>query len=161
MVAEPLQRALTFAPELEALERPRQVIAVRRAARDQVAERAQLVLLLGRHHEHPARASAHPERDGGPWPTADLRPCDASEDDAPVAEQPQRSEQIEQDRAPVADRRARILVFCAMHHKQMLCRLALRSRHARRIGQTRDRAAPRNLEPLRELQLFGGDRDAV
>ena len=58
--------ALALAAELEAPQRPRELVAVRRAARDEVAERAQLVLLLGGDDEHPARAAARAERERRP-----------------------------------------------------------------------------------------------
>ncbi len=58
VVAERLERAVALAAELEASQRPGELVAVRRAARDEVAERAQLVLLLGGHDEHPVRPAA-------------------------------------------------------------------------------------------------------
>ena len=71
VVGERLAWALALAAQLEAPQRPGELVAVRRATRDEVAERAQLVLLLGRDHEHPARAPAGAERERAPGAAAD------------------------------------------------------------------------------------------
>ena len=63
MVAERLVGVGALAAQLEAPQRPRELVAVGRAPRDEVAEGAQLVLLLGGDDEHPVRAPARTERE--------------------------------------------------------------------------------------------------
>ena len=74
------------------------------ARRDRGAERAQLVLLLAGHDEHPVRSSARAERERAPRAGSDARPCQRAKRHAAVAEQPQRREQVAHHRAPVAQR---------------------------------------------------------
>ena len=62
VIAQRLVRARALAAQLKAPQRPRQLVAVRRPARNQVAERAQLILLLGAHHQHAVRAATGAER---------------------------------------------------------------------------------------------------
>ena len=84
-----------------------------RAPRDEVAEGAQLVLLLGGHDEHPVRAAAAPSASGLHGAGADPRPGERAERDAAVAEQAQRAQQLGEHLAPVRERRARVVVLGA------------------------------------------------
>jgi hypothetical protein len=122
---------------------------VRPAAGDEAAERAQLILLLGRHREHAMRASAHPERERAPRAAADLRPADSAERDARVAEQPQRGEQVAQDRAPAPDRRPRVFVLDRMDDEQVLAGNAFARRHTGGLGEPCDRVALGDREAFR------------
>ena len=95
VVAERLQAPAALAPELEAAQRPGHGAAARQAARDQVHERAQLVLDVGLEHQRLVRRRRRRERQRVHAPAA----CVASDPDAAgdaegaVVEQPQRREQ--------------------------------------------------------------------
>src|SRR5262249_51272498 len=86
------RRAL--APQLVALQRPRERVPVGRTSRGEVAERPQLVLLVLAHDEHPVRMPAAVERQRAPRAGAGARPRERAERDTPVAEQAQRAQQV-------------------------------------------------------------------
>ncbi len=94
VVAQRLEQIRALAAHLETTQGPGQLVAVGGAARDEVAERPQLVLLLHRHEQHPVRAPAGADRQRRPRPAADPRPAERRERDAPVAEQAQRAQEI-------------------------------------------------------------------
>ena len=94
VVAERLEEVRALAAHLEAPQRPGELVAVGRATRDEVAERAQLVLLLDRHDQHPVGTPAGADGQRRPGTGADPRPAQRRERDAPVAEQPQRAQQV-------------------------------------------------------------------
>src|SRR3984893_11472725 len=120
MVGQRLARALALAAKLEAPQRPRQLIAVRRTTGYEVAERPQLVLVLGRDDEHAMRPPPRPHRERAPRAGADTRPRECTERDPAVAEQPQRAQQIPEHLTPLEQRALRVIVLGGVGDDQVI-----------------------------------------
>ena len=118
VVAQRLVLGRTFAAHPEACQRPRQLAIAWSAPRDEVAERAQLILLLCAHDQHPARSPTPAEGPRTPAATADACPREPSERDAAVAEQAQRLQQLREHRSTAPERRHHIGVLRRERHQQ-------------------------------------------
>ena len=106
VVAQRLGRDGAVAAHLEPPQRPRDLAAARGAAGDEAAERAQLVLLLGRDDERRVGAVAdRAERERLPGAAAGARPGERAEGEAAGLEEAQRGEQPAQPDAGVGDGR--------------------------------------------------------
>ncbi len=160
VIGERLERALALAAELEARERPRELVAVGRAARDEVAEGAQLVLLLGGHDQHPVRAAARAERQRSPFAPADPSPRERAERHAAVAEQPQRAQQVLQDLAAAGDRLSRVVFSGGERDDQVLGAAGL-SAGERSLGQTLEDVRLDDRQAGCERELARADREPV
>ena len=108
MVADRLVLGRSLTAQLEAPQRPGDLVGVRSATRDEIAEGAQLVLLLGADQEHPVGAPACAERHRVPGSGADPRPGERAERYAAVTEQAQGAQQLAYDLDPVRDARVRV-----------------------------------------------------
>ncbi len=185
VIAETLVGALALAAELKAPQRPGELVGARRAARDEVAEGPQLVLLLGGHDEHAVRPSACAEGDRSPAPvlTAAAHPGELAEHDTPIAEQTQRAQQVLEQLATARDRGGfaviagggRAVVVHAEAERQLLRgALALLERErneqmlrvafitgARRLRRIARRVGRGDRQALGERDLARGDRHAV
>ena len=132
---------------------------MRRAPRDEVAEGAQLVLLLGRDDEHPVGPAAAADRQGCPLPACDPCPGERAERDPPVAEQPQRPQQVAQHLAPALERVAGVLLLGRERDDQVARAVALAAARLRRQPVERLRSCDRQTGG--ERQLWRGDRQTA
>ena len=89
VIGKRLERRQPFAPHLKPRQRPGDLAAGGRPPGDQVAERTQLVLVLGADERHEPRPAARAERDCPPRARVGARPCDRAERIAAALEQPQ------------------------------------------------------------------------
>ena len=149
------------AAHLVATQGPGDLAGARRAARDQRAERAQLVLLVDRHQQRVVEAMAErPERERLPRPAARARPGQRPEGEAARLVQAQRGEQPAQAHARMGDRRGVARRgLPAQHGEQMGVRGARRpQRLARRV--VRQRLAVHERQAVAERQLGRADGQA-
>jgi hypothetical protein len=154
MVGERLVRVCALAPQLEPAQRPRELVAVGSTPRDEAAERAQLVLLLGGDDEHPVGTSARAQRDRAPGVlAAHARPRERAERDPSVAEQAQRAQQVPQHLASVGG-------LLAREGDQQMAGLAVDT-HEGLLGRPVQRVGPGDLKTGRQSDLRRGDRQPV
>src|SRR6202020_982429 len=161
VVSERFPRTVALACELEAAQRPSEVVVVRRAPRDEGAERAQLVLLLGGDDEHPVRASARAERQRTPRTGADARPRERSERDPAVAEQTQRREQVLEHGTTAGERACRLVLIRRVDDDQRRLLTLGGERRSDAVGKLWEVVGARDAKALCQLQLGRGERHAV
>jgi hypothetical protein len=146
--------------QLEAPQRPGDLAAARRPAADQRQERAQLVLLLGRHDADAARLRATADREGLPRAAAGPRPRRARQHDAGRVVEAQAGQQPAQPDLGVAQRRlvaGRGLPRQPGEHDLV----AVVAGGAQRLrGGVVARVGAHEREALAERDLVGGERQA-
>jgi len=145
VVGQRLARRRSLEAELEAAKRPRELAGARRAAADQVAERAQLVLLRGRDRQQAVRRAGRAEDDHLPRAAGRLGPRGGGERRHAAVVEAQRGEQPPEPHARVLDRR-RVAGRC------------LPGQHREDVGvdrRIRQGLAPHEHEPFAQVELLG------
>ena len=122
VVAQGFEQALPLTAQLEATQRPGELVALRRTSGHEVAEGSQLVLLLGGDCKHPLRPWARSQCQGLPRAGADPPPGERPERDAPVSEQPQRAQEVPEGVRPARARQMRVIVIGCVHDHEMTAR---------------------------------------
>ena len=141
-----------LAAQLEAPQRPGQLVAVGRAAGDEVAERAQLVLLLGGDDEHAVRTPARAQRERAPGaPPPDARPARAQ----PSVTRPSPNRRSARSRsrkhlAPCRRRGACVVSVAALRPRRGARGLAVAARPSACAGAPRAPRAWRSSVPRRQ-----------